>query len=65
MLNYQEIGMAFSGLPASKFVDDAITANVWLFLSVWYAPFVLMSRGSDVDQWVSRFSLNGAKSLCG
>lgn len=65
MLNYREIGMAFSELPANKFVDEIITANVWLFLSMWYAPSVIMSRGSDVDQWISHFSLNGAKNLCG
>jgi succinate dehydrogenase hydrophobic anchor subunit len=65
MLDYQEIGMAFSELPVSKFTDQIVTANVWLFLSMWYAPTILMSRGGDVDQWVSKFSLNGAKSLCG
>jgi hypothetical protein len=39
---------------------------VWWFLQLYFLPYRFPEYGSEVDAWISQFSLNGAKAsnLC-
>jgi hypothetical protein len=37
-----------------------IDYNVWLFLQLYYA-MTIISKGDEVDKFISHFSLNGIK----
>jgi hypothetical protein len=66
-MNYQKIGMEFTELLPSNIVANMLVDQwVWLLLKWYYAPFEMIGRGDEVDQWVSTFSLNGIKqsSIC-
>ena len=43
-----------------------IDFNVWMFLQLYFLPYRLPEYGSEVDKFVSVYSLNGIKSsnLC-
>lgn len=42
--------------------DHAVHA----WLKLWFLPHTMMTKGTEVDQWISQFSLNGIKqaTLC-
>lgn len=48
--------------PANNLIDFC----AWSMLQWYFMPHTLMSKGSEVDQWVSQFSTNGLKqfSIC-
>ena len=70
MLNFQQIGMAFSELPANKIADYVVGSwldyNMYVFLKLWYLPMEMITYGDDVDKFLKQFSLNGIKTgnLC-
>ena len=43
-------------------INSIIDYQVWLFLQWYYSPFMLMSKGDEIDQFLSHFSLNDVKS---
>jgi hypothetical protein len=38
-----------------------IDYNVWLFLQLYYLPMTIISKGDEMDKFISHFSLNGMK----
>jgi hypothetical protein len=47
--------------PANSMIDN----YVWWWLQWYYLPMRMPEYGSDVDRFISQFSLNGIKSnLC-
>lgn len=50
----------------SPFVNNWIDYNIYCMLQFYFAPAFLMSQGTEVDQWISKFSTNGIKqfSIC-
>ncbi len=59
MLNYPQTGMEFLEPLASSWFDFL----VYSMLQCYFMPAYIMSKGSDVDQWVSQFSTNGIKNF--
>lgn len=45
--------------PVNKLMDW----NVWMFLQWYYLPMRIISKGDDMDQFISQFTLNGIKSF--
>ena len=35
--------------------------GVWMFLQWYYMPMTIISKGDEVDKFISHFSLNGMK----
>lgn len=44
-------------------LNSIIDYQVWLFLQWYYSPFMLMSKGDEIDKFLSQFSLNGIKNF--
>ena len=40
-------------------VEQLVDAYVWWFLQVYFLPYRLPEYGSEVDRWISVYSLNG------
>lgn len=51
-------------MRANEHIYDQ-TVKTWLQL--WFLPASLMGQGTEIEQWMSRFSLNGIKqaTICG
>jgi hypothetical protein len=47
----------------NNILESIMDYNVWLFLQWYYSPFMLMSKGDEIDRFLSQFSLNGIKSF--
>lgn len=45
----------------NNIIDMIIDYNVWLFLQWYYLPMKIISKGDELDQFISHFSLNGIK----
>ena len=42
-----------------------IDFNMWTLLYIYFLPYRFAEYGTEVDKWVSTFSLNGAKgTIC-
>ena len=52
--------------PADTWVNWYWDCAAWSLSNFWYIPFRMPSIHSDVDRWVSQFTLNGIKatSIC-
>jgi hypothetical protein len=52
--------------PVEQFVNNYLDTWAWWFLHCWYMPLKMPGMYSDVDKFVSQFTLNGVKSsnLC-
>jgi hypothetical protein len=48
--------------PVNSYADWWWDCTAWTFLNLYYLPYRIPSIHSDVDRWVSQFSLNGIKS---
>ncbi len=48
--------------PVEQFVNNYLDMWAWWFLQSWYMPFKMPGIYSDVDKFVSQFTLNGVKS---
>ena len=48
--------------PSNTIIEWYIDQYIWWALQLYFLPYRLPSYGSDVDRWVSTFSLNGVKS---
>lgn len=46
-----------------KMTETLIDMWTYAFLQWYYLVPNMMSRGTDADQWVSTFCMNGAKQL--
>ena len=57
--------MEYSLPQASKFwfepVNKLMDYNVYWFLQWYYLPMRMITKGDDVDRFISHFSLNGLK----
>ena len=42
-------------------LGSIIDYQVWLFLQLYYMPMTIISKGDEVDKFISHFSLNGIK----
>jgi hypothetical protein len=49
--------MEYSLLQANRIIDY----QVWLFLQLYFMPMTIISKGDEVDKFISHFSLNGIK----
>jgi len=46
-------------------INRLIDTYVWWALQMYFLPYRLPEYGSEVDRWISLYSLNGRKSnLC-
>ena len=47
-------------------IDKLIDSYVWWFLQLYFLPYRLPEYGSEVDKFISVYSLNGVKAanLC-
>ena len=43
-------------------INSIYDYNVWLFLQWYYLPMRIITKGDDVDRFISQFTLNGFKS---
>lgn len=48
--------------PLDTYMNWYFDCVGWTFLNLWYLPHRMPSIHSDVDKWVSQFSLNGIKA---
>jgi len=49
----------------NNLIDFYIDNYVWWFLQLYFLPYRMPEYGSEVDKWISMYTLNGAKSnLC-
>jgi hypothetical protein len=49
--------MEFSSPQANNLFDYSI----WMFLQWYYMPMTLISKGDEMDKFISHFTLNGVK----
>ena len=45
----------------NNIIDAYIDYLTWWFLQLYFLPYRLPEYGSEVDQFISQYSLNGAK----
>lgn len=63
MLNYQKIGTEFSErLASSLYINEMFDSWMWIMIKMMYAPYSVLGRGEEVEEFVKQFSLNGIKS---
>jgi hypothetical protein len=43
------------------FFENIMDYNAWMFLQWYYMPMTLISKGDEMDKFISHFSLNGMK----
>lgn len=48
--------------PLDNYVNWYWDCASYTFLNLWFLPYRVPSIHSDVDKWVSQFTLNGIKS---
>jgi len=62
MLNYQQIGMAFSEpLRSNYFLNEMLDSWAWIMIKLMYAPYGLPTQLGEVEAWAKSVSLNGAR----
>lgn len=65
-LSWQQIseftGWELVRQPADAWVNWYWDCAAWSLLNTWYIPFRMPGIHSDVDRWVSQFTLNGIKA---
>ena len=44
-------------------LDKLIETSMWWFLQLYFLPYRLPEYGSEVDKFISVYSLNGVKSF--
>lgn len=64
--SYQEIskltGWEILRQPLNTYANWYFDCINWTFLNLWYLPYRMPGVYSDVDKWVSQFTLNGIKA---
>jgi hypothetical protein len=68
-LSWQEIlqltGQEFMRQPIDVYVNWWLDCTVWTYVNLWFLPYRMPGLHSDVDKFVSQFTLNGIRSnLC-
>jgi hypothetical protein len=58
----QATGLEHMLQPVNSYADWWWDCAAWSMLNLWYLPHQTPAMYSDLDQWISQFSLNGAKS---
>ena len=48
--------------PMDAYVNWYLDCTTWTFLNLWFLPHRMPGLHSDVDKFVSQFTLNGIKS---
>lgn len=50
----------------NSIIEKAVDIWVWHLVQLYYAPYVAIVKGGEVQEFVEQFSLNGFKSsnLC-
>jgi len=48
--------------PVDNYVNWWIDSWTWTYLNLWFLPHRMPGLHSDVDKFVSQFTLNGIKS---
>jgi hypothetical protein len=43
------------------FFENIMDYYAWMFLQWYYMPMTLISKGDEMDKFISHFSLNGIK----
>jgi len=65
-LSWQEIsqitGWELIRKPVDQYINWYSDCVSWTFLNLFYLPYRMPSIHSDVDKWVSQFTLNGIKT---
>ena len=67
MLNYHQIGIAFSEpFQNNYFLNEMLDSWAWIMIKMMYAPYELPAHLGDAENWVKNVSLNGARwsNLC-
>jgi hypothetical protein len=41
--------------------ESIMDYGVWMFLQWYYMPMTLISKGDEMDKFISHFTLNGVK----
>ncbi len=58
----QATGLELMLQPVNSYADWWWDCAAWSMLNLWYLPHQTPAMYSDLDRWVSQFSLNGIKS---
>ena len=65
-LSWQEVsqltGWEFVREPLDAYVNWWMDCATWTYLNLWFLPHRMPGIHSDVDKFVSQFTLNGIKS---
>ena len=48
--------------PMDAYVNWSLDCATWTFLNLWFLPHRMPGLHSDVDKFVSQFTLNGIKA---
>jgi hypothetical protein len=65
-LSWQEVaqltGWEFMRQPMDAYVNWYLDCATWTYLNLWFLPHRMPGLHSDVDKFVSQFTLNGIKA---
>jgi hypothetical protein len=65
-LSWQEVseltGWELMRQPMDAYVNWYLDCATWAYLNLWYLPHRMPGLHSDVDKFVSQFTLNGIKA---